>query len=472
LPFVRRCGSPYGAMHTILIADDEPNIRKSLARVLSLEGYHVVQAKNGKEALEEVRRSAVDLVLMDVLMPELDGLGALGSLREELPELPVVMMSGNASIESAVKATRLGALDFLEKPLSTDKLLITVSNALRFARLSREHAELARQARAEGEMIGTSGRMKAIAAMIDKIAPSLGRVLITGANGTGKELVARAIHEGSGRAGAPFVKLNCAAIPSELIESELFGHEKGAFSGAVRMRRGKFELADTGTLFLDEIGDMSLSAQAKVLRVLQESELERVGGAETLKVDVRVVAATNKDLLAEIEKGSFREDLYYRLAVVPIELPSLEERKDDIPALSRHFLSLVCQKNGFRQMSITEDAIGLLMQRPWPGNVRELRNVIERLAILSTEPQISGESVQAVLPQAVPPRRSRATAGQSLKEQLAGAERQLLVEALSDQEGNVAATARSLGLERSHLYKKMRAFGITPGTGKTDGEDL
>jgi DNA-binding NtrC family response regulator len=463
-------------MHTILIADDEPNIRKALARVLSLEGYKIVQAKNGREALEVVRQTAVDLVLMDVLMPELDGLGALGSIREELPELPVVMMSGNATIESAVKATRLGALDFLEKPLSTDKLLITVSNSLRFARLSREHAELARRARAEGEMIGSSGRMRAISAMIDQIAPSLGRVLITGANGTGKELVARAIHEGSTRSAAPFVKLNCAAIPSELIESELFGHEKGAFSGAVRMRRGKFEMADTGTLFLDEIGDMSLSAQAKVLRVLQESELERVGGAETLKVDVRVVAATNKDLLAEIEKGAFREDLYYRLAVVPIELPTLEERKEDIPALCRHFLHLVCQQNGFREKTITESAIGLLMQRPWPGNVRELRNVIERLAILSSDPQITEDVVQLVLPQGTAtettsPRR-RAMAGQSLKDQLAAAERQVLVEGLSDHAGNVAATARSLGLERSHLYKKMRAYGITPGTGKSDGEDL
>ncbi len=458
-------------MHTILIADDEPNIRKSLDRVLSMEGYKVLQATTGKEALEVVRRRAVDLVLMDVLMPELDGLGALGSMREELDELPVVMMSGNATIESAVQATKLGALDFLEKPLSTDKLLITVSNALRFARLTREHAELARQARDEGEMIGNSPRMRAIGAMIDKIAPSQGRVLITGANGTGKELVARAIHQGSTRAEAPFVKLNCAAIPSELIESELFGHEKGAFSGAVRMRRGKFELADTGTLFLDEIGDMSLSAQAKVLRVLQESELERVGGAETLKVDVRVVAATNKDLLAEIEKGTFREDLYYRLAVVPIELPPLEERKEDIPALSRHFLQLVCRQNGFREMSITEGAIGLLMQRSWPGNVRELRNVIERLAILAMEPQIGEGDLQAVLPQASAPKRRRATAGLSLKEQLAAAERQLLVDALSDQEGNVAATARSLGLERSHLYKKMRAFGISPGTGKTDDEN-
>ena len=455
-------------MHTILIADDEPNIRKSLERVLSLEGYKVCSATTGQEALEVVRRRAVDLVLMDVLMPELDGLGALQVLREELPELPVVMMSGNASIESAVRATKLGALDFLEKPLSTDKLLITVGNALRFARLSREHAELARRARAEGEMIGTSPRMRAISAMIDKIAPSQGRVLITGANGTGKELVARAIHQGSTRVEAPFVKLNCAAIPAELIESELFGHEKGAFSGAVRMRRGKFELADTGTLFLDEIGDMSLSAQAKVLRVLQESEFERVGGTETLRVDVRVVAATNKDLLAEIERGTFREDLYYRLAVVPIELPPLAERTEDIPALCRHFLRLVCQQNGFREMTLSEDAIGLLMQRSWPGNVRELRNVIERLAILSPDPEITAAGVQQVLPQAVVTRPRRAAAGLGLKEQLAGAERQILVDALASCDGNVAATARDLGLERSHLYKKMRAFGITPGTGKTD----
>ncbi|MFH2007319.1 MAG: sigma-54 dependent transcriptional regulator [bacterium] len=458
-------------MHTILIADDEPNIRKSLGRVLSLEGYKVVNATNGREALDLVRTRAVDLILLDVLMPEMDGLAALGALRAELPELPVVMMSGNASIESAVQATKLGALDFLEKPLSTDKLLITVSNALRFARLSREHAELAQQVRDEGAMIGASPRMRAISEMIRKIAPSQGRVLITGANGTGKELVARAIHQQSTRSEGPFVKLNCAAIPAELIESELFGHEKGAFTGAVRMRRGKFELADTGTLFLDEIGDMSLSAQAKVLRVLQESELERVGGTETLQVDVRVVAATNKDLLAEIDRSSFREDLYYRLAVVPIELPLLSERKEDIAALSRHFLRLVCRQNGFREMTVSEEAIGLLMQRSWPGNVRELRNVIERLAILSTDSEITAELVQQILPSASAPRRERQAEGLSLKEHLALAERQLLVGTLSDHGGSVAATARALGLERSHLYKKMRAFGITPGTGKPEDED-
>ena len=456
-------------MTTVLIADDEPNIRKSLGRVLSLEGYKVLDAAHGREVLEVLQKRLVDLLLLDVLMPEMDGLEALAALRETHPELPVVMMSGNATIESAVQATKMGALDFLEKPLSTDKLLITVRNALRFARLQKENAELSARAGGEAEMIGDSPKMREIAAMIQKIAPSQGRVLITGSNGTGKELVARAIHRGSTRSDGPFIKLNCAAIPADLIESELFGHEKGAFTGAVRMRRGKFELADGGTLFLDEIGDMSLSAQAKVLRVLQESELERVGGTETLTVDVRVVAATNKDLLAEIDAGRFREDLYYRLAVVPIALPVLAERKADIPELSRHFLRLVCQQNGFRQMTLSEGAVGRLMEHRWPGNVRELRNVIERLAILSTGPEVEEADVQAVLPGAAAPRVRREPSGLSLKEQLSSAERQILVDSLADHEGNVAATARDLGLERSHLYKKMRAYGISPGTGKAEG---
>jgi len=447
-------------MLTLLIADDEPNIRKTLARVLSLEGYHLLQAGNGREALECLRQNAVDLVLLDVLMPELDGLQALGALREEQPDVPVIMMSGHATIESAVQATRLGALDFLEKPLSTDKLLLAVSNALRFARLSREHAELSARARDEGEMIGGSARMREISDMIRKIAPTQGRVLIRGPNGTGKELVARAIHAQSGRAERPFIKVNCAAIPSELIESELFGHEKGAFSGALRLRRGKFELADGGSLFLDEVGDMSLSAQAKVLRALQESEFERVGGSETIHVDVRVVAATNKDLPAEIAAGRFREDLYYRLAVVPIELPALADRREDIPALGRHFLRLVCRQNGFRELSLTEEAISLLMQHTWPGNVRELRNAIERLAILASGPALGAENVQQILPATALPKRAPRAASASLRDLLAAAERQILLDALAESEGNVAATARALDLERSHLYKKLRQHGI------------
>jgi DNA-binding NtrC family response regulator len=453
-------------MQSILIADDEPNIRKTLGRVLSLEGYQVTGAQNGKEALESIRQSAVDLVLLDVLMPEMDGLQALGVLREEQPELPVIMMSGHATIESAVHATRLGALDFLEKPLSTDKLLLAVGNALRFARLSREHAELSARARDEGEMIGNSPKMRDVAEMIRKIAPSQGRVLIRGPNGTGKELVARAVHALSTRAERPFVKVNCAAIPAELIESELFGHEKGAFSGAVRMRRGKIQPADGGTLFLDEIGDMSPSARAKVLRALQESEIERVGGTETLRVDVRVVAATNKDLPAEIAAGRFREDLYYRLAVVPIELPPLAERKEDIPALGRHFLKLVCRQNGFRELTLSEEAISLLMQHTWPGNVRELRNAIERLAILATGSSLGAENVQAILPSASLPRRPRGAAAGTLRDLLAAAERQILLDALMDSEGNVAQASRALDLERSHLYKKLRHYGIAPGNAK------
>jgi transcriptional regulator with GAF, ATPase, and Fis domain len=310
--------------------------------------------------------------------------------------------------------------------------------------------------------------MRQIAEMIKKSAPSQGRVLIVGSNGTGKELVARAIHRQSSRAEGPFVKLNCAAIPAELIESELFGHEKGAFSGAVKLRRGKFELADGGTLLLDEIGDMSASAQAKVLRVLQEAEFERVGGTETLRVDVRVLAATNKDLLAEIDAGRFREDLYYRLAVVPLELPPLCERPEDIPVLARHFLQAVCRQNGYRPMTLSEQAVGALMQHRWPGNVRELRNVMERLAILSSRDEISGEDVASVLPASAPPRPRRAAPGVGLKEQLQAAERQILVESLQTHDGNVAATARELGLERSHLYKKMRAYGIATGTGKAE----
>jgi DNA-binding NtrC family response regulator len=447
----------------LLLIDDEPNILTTLRRALELEGYEVEVAGGGRVGLEKLAARDFDLVLLDVMMPELDGLQTLALLRQKDPELPVVMMSGHATIETAVQATKLGAADFIEKPLSTEKTLLTIRNALALASLRREHARLAEKARAELAMIGASARMRAIFDKIRMVAPSSGRVLITGENGTGKELIARALHEESRRADRPFIKLNCAAIPSELIESELFGHEKGAFTGASQMRRGKFELADGGTLFLDEVGDMNPSAQAKVLRVLQEGELERVGGHETIQVDVRVLAATNKDLAAEIAAGRFREDLFYRLNVVPIEVPPLREHKEDIPALVEHFLHATCAANDRRKKTITDAGITLLMMYDWPGNVRELRNSIERLVILTGDAAVlRAEDVQEILP-AVKPVKTSYARGTALKDLVAAAERDLVLAALEANQHHIANTARELGLERSHLYKKMKALGIHRG---------
>ena len=446
----------------ILVIDDEPNILTTTRRALELEGFRVEVAGSGAIALEKLAERAIDLALLDVVMPEQDGLSVLEQIREHHPEVTVIMMSGNATIETAVRATKLGAHDFVEKPLSTDKLLIAIQNALSFEKLRREHAELRARAGADAEMIGKSAAVAAIHEAVKVTAPTSGRVLITGENGTGKELVARAIHEGSRRSDGAFVKLNCAAIPAELIESELFGHEKGAFTGATQMRRGKFELADGGTLFLDEIGDMSPSAQAKVLRVLQEGELERVGGATTIRVDVRVVAATNKDLPREIEEGRFREDLYYRLNVVPIEVPPLRERREDIPSLAEHFARRSCADNDRRQKRIDDGAMTMLMQHTWPGNVRELRNLVERLVILTGDrPTITADDVRAALP-TVKAARGSYRRGVALKDLVAAAERDLLLEALAEHDHHVANTARDLQLERSHLYKKLRAHGIQP----------
>jgi DNA-binding NtrC family response regulator len=446
---------------TVLIVDDEPNILTSLRRALELEGYRALVAGSGSICLDKLASEGPDLVLLDVVMPEMDGLAVLERLKQQQPELPVVMMSGNATIENAVQATKIGATDFVEKPLSTDKILITIENALDLARLKQENAELRRQAGGPHQMIGDSPAMRRIFEIIAKTAPSAGRVLITGANGTGKELVARAIHDNSRRADGPFVKVNCAAIPSELIESELFGHEKGAFTGATRMRRGKFEAAHGGTLLLDEVGDMSLEAQAKVLRALQENEIERVGGNETILVDVRVVAATNKDLADEIEAGRFREDLFYRLNVVPIAIPPLREHREDIPALAAHFLQLACLANEQRPHTLEQPAVSLLMQHSWPGNVRELKNVIERLVILSSGEVITADDVQACLP-TVKPTAGTYRRGATLKEMVAAAERELILRALKDNDQHVARTATELQVERSHLYKKMRSLGIDP----------
>jgi len=448
------------ARSTILVIDDEPNILTSLRRALELEGYGVEVAGSGRLGLARLKEREIDLVLLDVMMPEMDGIATLEAIRGEHPDVFVVMMSGNATIETAVAATKLGAHDFIEKPLSTDKLLITLANALSFARLHRENRDLRRQD--AFEMIGESAAMKRIFDQIGKTAPSNGRVLITGENGTGKELVARAIHEHSKRSAGPFIKLNCAAIPAELIESELFGHEKGAFTGATQQRRGKFELADGGTLFLDEVGDMNLAAQAKVLRVLQEGELERVGGAETIKVDVRVVAATNKKLEAEIASATFREDLFYRLNVVPLLLPPLRDRREDIPQLAKHFLAAACADNDRREKKLAQGAVSLLMQHTWPGNVRELRNTIERLVILTgDEAVISEQDVAETLP-SVKRVQSHFERGVALKDLVASAEREIILEALGANDHHISNTAKELSLERSHLYKKMKALGINP----------
>jgi DNA-binding NtrC family response regulator len=452
------------ARSTILVIDDEPNILTTLKRALEIEGYDVEVAGSGPIGLEKLAEREIDLVLLDVMMPEMNGLEVLARIREGWPDVGVVMMSGNATIETAVQATQLGARDFVEKPLSTEKLLITISNRISFGRLRRENEDLRRASSLA--MIGKSQPMERIFDKISKTAPSSGRVLITGENGTGKELVARAIHDNSKRADGSFIKLNCAAIPAELIESELFGHEKGAFTGATQQRRGKFELADGGTLFLDEVGDMNLNAQAKVLRVLQEGELERVGGHKTLTVDVRVLAATNKSLADEIAAGNFREDLYYRLNVVPIELPPLRERREDIPRLVDHFLAEACKQNDRRDKKLEEGAVSMLMQHSWPGNVRELRNSIERLVILTGDAKvITAEDVQDTLP-SVQKVKADYQRGASLKELVSSAERDIILAALAANDHHISNTAKELKLERSHLYKKMKALGINP---RSDG---
>ncbi len=460
------------AKPALLLVDDEPNILSTLRRALELEGYTVEVAGSGRIALEKMGRGRIGGVLLDVAMPEMDGLATLKALHESHPEVPVMMMSGNATFSTAVEAVKLGAVDFLEKPLTIDKVLITVENALKLARLERQAEESKAKERAEIQslMVGESARMKRIFDMIRKAAPSTGRVLITGERGTGKELIARAIHQMSGRKQGPFVKLNCAAIPSELIESELFGHEKGAFTGATRERLGKFEQASGGTIFLDEIGDMNITAQAKVLRALQENEIERVGGSETISVDVRVIAATNKELGTEIKEGRFRADLFDRLNVVPIEVPPLREHKEDVPHLVAHFLGQLAPANGKLSLKMGDDALALCLQHHWPGNVRELRNTLERLVIFAGSEIISADEVQAALP-GTKQVHGRYQRGLSLKDMVASAEREIVSAALEANQHHMAQTARELGLERSHLYKKMRALGLKSKTEESEADE-
>ncbi len=451
---------------TILVVDDERNIQVTLARALTLEGWTAETAGGGREALEKIAALPVDAVVMDVRMPDLDGLEVLRRARESRPGLPVIVMSGHGSIETVRQAFKLGAFDYLEKPITEkDKLTAAVRNALALRHLAEENAELRRATGdVESEAVGSSAAMGKLFETVRRTAPTEGRVLLTGENGTGKELVARALHRGSRRRDGPFVKLNCAAVPAELIESELFGHERGAFTGAATARRGKFELADGGTLLLDEVGDMPPAMQAKVLRVLQEGEFERVGGQQTLRCDVRVIAATNKDLQAEVVAGRFREDLYYRLAVVPIHVPPLRERKEDVPELASRFIAEACQRNGRRTMTFTREALAALQGHDWPGNVRELRNLVERIAILCDGPAVTAGDVATVLPGVRPPRPDRFREGTPLRDLVDEAEREIVLAALERHRDNISETARALGLERSHLYKKMRALGLRRGS--------
>jgi two-component system nitrogen regulation response regulator NtrX len=451
----------------ILIIDDEKNILITLSRAFSIEGYDSTVAGTGEIGLEKLRTERVDLVLLDVRLPGSDGIETLKKIRSGHPEIPVIMMSGHGTIETAVQATRLGAVDFLEKPLSTEKVILTIENTLHLTSLKKENLELKKEIEKKFAIVGETPVIKELLEKIRLAAPTNGRVLITGEHGTGKELVARAVHNLSKRAAGPFIKVNCAAIPSELIESELFGHEKGAFTGATRMRPGKFELAHRGTIFLDEIADMRLEMQAKLLRVLQEGELERVGGTETIRVDVRVIAATNKNLERAIEAILFREDLYYRLNVIPIHVPPLRDRRDDIRVLADYFTEMACRENDRKLKTYQAEAVAALENYGWPGNVRELKNIVERLVILVPGSLITKENIVAVIPvEETAPSfsgawdSSKIPPGMSLHDIMAQAEKEVILYFLERNGWHISRTSEQLSIERSHLYKKMRQFGI------------
>jgi two-component system nitrogen regulation response regulator NtrX len=448
--------------HSILIVDDEENIRFSLRGGLEDEGYTVLLADSGEEALQLMEKQDVDLILLDIWMPGKDGLEVLEELKNNGSSIPVIIMTGHGSIDTAVRATRLGALDFIEKPLDLNKIIITLNNTLHLKALEEENALLREKTEKDDEIIGNSPAIRKLKEQIDMAAPSDAWVLILGENGTGKELVARRLHKKSIREGNPFVEVNCAAIPEELIESELFGHEKGSFTGATERKRGKFDLAHNGTLFLDEIGDMSLSTQAKILRILQEQRFERVGGSQTIQVNVRVLTATNKDLEKEIEEGRFRQDLYYRLNVIPINVPRLIDRKDDIPELVDHFLKVYSPLKGGIKKSITEGAVKKLMQHDWPGNVRELKNIIERLVIMTPGDTVTADDIL--------PLGTRSSSEidnligiQQLKDARAEFEKIFIESKLRECGFNISKTADLIGVERSNLHRKIKGLGIDVG---------
>ena len=456
-------------MPSILIVDDEPGVRSALGGVLRDEGYQVDAVESGEACLELLGRQPFDVVVLDVWLPGMDGLATLTRMRERQVDAQVVIISGHGNVESAVRAIKMGAFDFVEKPLSLEKTVLVIRNALRQRHLEAENLALRARVDAQHTMVGESLPMVTLREQVAMAAPTNGRVLIYGENGTGKELVARNIHALSRRRTGPFVEVNCAAIPEELIESELFGHVRGAFTGAVADRRGKFELAHGGTIFLDEIGDMSLKTQAKVLRVLQEQVMEPVGGSNRIRVDARVLAATNKDLTAAIRAGQFREDLYFRLNVVPIFVPPLRERQDDVPLLADHFMAMLAREYGRRAKTFDPGAVAALKDYGWPGNVRELRNVVERLIIMVPGDAITVRDLSFLegdlTTQRVPERSAAVTPLHEARDRF---ERDYILRVLAANDGNMSRTAEVLGVERSNLYKKMRGFGVSPR--RADGE--
>jgi two-component system nitrogen regulation response regulator NtrX len=445
----------------VLIIDDEDAIRSSLKMIFEYEGYDCLLAANGPAGLKIAERELPDLIFLDIKMPQMDGLEVLKTLKADESSPPVVILSGHGTVKTAVEATKLGAFDFIEKPPESDRILLVARNALSQRRLTEENKRLKLSFDERHKMEGESGALVKVWESIRRAAPTNATVLITGESGVGKELVARAIHRNSLRKDESFVQVNCAAIPEELIESELFGHEKGSFTGATEKQIGKFELAHKGTIFLDEVGDMSLRTQAKVLRVLQEGEVERIGSQKTLNVDVRVIAATNKDLEQAIEKGDFREDLYFRLSVIPITVPPLRERPDDIPPLVKHFVGQFSAENNLKRKTFAPAAVEALKRHPWRGNVRELKNTVERLLIMVEGDEIRPDDLSDVLRRPADGGGATPDAAGSLRDFKESAERQFLVQKLRESRWNISATAASIGTPRSNLYKKLEQYGIS-----------
>jgi DNA-binding NtrC family response regulator len=448
-------------MPTVLIVDDEKNIRATIARGLRLEGFRTAEAGDGIEALTILEDHGADVVLLDVEMPKMDGLAALEAMRDRGIAVPAIVLTAHGSIERAVRAVKLGAFDFIEKPPSIERILLAIGHALDRGRLVSENRRLAEETGASAGILGDAEPIRELRKTLARVAPTEATILLLGENGTGKELAARAIHEGSPRASRPFVTVNCAAIPETLFESELFGHVRGAFTGATDARRGKFSLADGGTLFLDEVGEIPLHLQPKLLRAIESGEIERLGGSGTKRVDVRIVAATNRELPAEVEAGRFRRDLYHRLDVVPVRVPPLRERRADVPGLAVHFLDLACRKNRVRAKRLDEGALGVLSAHAWPGNVRELRNVMERVAILVQDPTIRADHLRFLEASPGAPAEAAPSAGEGTLATLVEVfERATVLAALERNRWRMTRTAEQLGLERSHLYKKLKALGI------------